>query len=340
MKLWNERLYVNEDFSDFTMDLRRKLFKEAKELRAKGFETILLERQTNKRGGGVLIYVKEHIAHNIRNDMCVSDGDKEIVTIEILNNKKNNILLSCCYRSPDGASENLSFFLQQNIIHKGSKENKITFIIGDFNMNCLIYNKDKKIKSFYDEILMAGAVPLINRLTRITKTSTTLIDNIFTTDIYNRKLKKGIIKTDISDHFPIFLTIHTVSSNNPERQNIIKKRVFNESNIKSFQYQLSLLHWKHINFNEDANTIYNKFFDTLFSIYDANFPLCEKITKIKTLNSPWITKGLKKSSKIKQKLYIKYLKTKSNENQQKYKNYQHLFEKIRKKFKKKIIIQI
>ncbi|XP_065685038.1 uncharacterized protein LOC136097048 [Hydra vulgaris] len=242
MKLWNERLYVNEDLSDFTMDLRRKLFKEAKELRAKGFETILLERQTNKRGGGVLIYVKEHIAHNIRNDMRVSDGDKEIVTIEILNNKKNNILLSCCYRPPDGASENLSFFLLQNIIHKGSKENKITFIIGDFNMNCLIYNKDKKIKSFYDEILMAGAVPLINRPTRITKTSTTLIDNIFTTDIYNRKLKKGIIKTDISDHFPIFLTIHTVSSNNPERQNIIKKRVFNESNIKSFQYQLSLLH--------------------------------------------------------------------------------------------------
>nr|XP_047141376.1 uncharacterized protein LOC124816291 [Hydra vulgaris] len=38
MKLWNERLYVNEDFSDFTMDLRRKLFKEAKELRAKGLK--------------------------------------------------------------------------------------------------------------------------------------------------------------------------------------------------------------------------------------------------------------------------------------------------------------
>ncbi|XP_065675715.1 uncharacterized protein LOC136091922 [Hydra vulgaris] len=36
MKLWNDRLYVNEDFSDFTINLRRKLFKEAKELRAKG----------------------------------------------------------------------------------------------------------------------------------------------------------------------------------------------------------------------------------------------------------------------------------------------------------------
>jgi hypothetical protein len=246
----------------------------------------LLERKINKRGGGVLIYIKEHIVHNVRNDMCVSDNDKEIVTIEIPNNKKKSILLSCCYRPPDGASENLSFFLQQNIIHKGSKENKINFIIGDFNMNCLVYNKDKKVKSFYDEIFMAGALPLINRPTRISKSSTTLIDNILTTDIYNNELQKGIIKTDISDHFPIFLTINTVSSTNVKTKNIIKKRVFNEINIKSFQYQLSLLHLKHINFNDDINTIYNKFFNTFFSVYDANFPLSKKIIQIKTLNSP------------------------------------------------------
>ena len=45
------------------------------------FETILLERQLNKRGGGILIYIKEKIAHNIRNDLCISDGDKVIVII-------------------------------------------------------------------------------------------------------------------------------------------------------------------------------------------------------------------------------------------------------------------
>ncbi|XP_065681574.1 uncharacterized protein LOC136095214 [Hydra vulgaris] len=36
LKLWNEKLYVNEDFSERTMEIRKKLFKEAKELRAKG----------------------------------------------------------------------------------------------------------------------------------------------------------------------------------------------------------------------------------------------------------------------------------------------------------------
>ncbi|XP_065645390.1 uncharacterized protein LOC136075878 [Hydra vulgaris] len=35
-KLWNENLFIYEDFSERTMEIRRKLFAEAKELRSKG----------------------------------------------------------------------------------------------------------------------------------------------------------------------------------------------------------------------------------------------------------------------------------------------------------------
>ena len=51
--------------------------------------------------------------------------------------------------------------------------------------------------------------------------------------------------------------------------------------------------------------------------YDTHFPL----------KSPWITKGLKKSSKRKQKLYVKFLKTKSFKAEKKYKTYKNIFEK-------------
>ncbi|XP_065639635.1 uncharacterized protein LOC136072356 [Hydra vulgaris] len=303
------------------------------------FETILLERQLNKRGGGILIYIKQNIAHNVRNDLCVSDGDKEIVTIEILNNKSEklkskSILLSCCYRPPGGASENLSLYLKHNVFHKGNKEKKKNFVIGDLIMDCLRYSKNKKMKKFYDEIFVSGAIPLLNRPTRITENSTTLIDNILTINIYNNDIQIGIIKSDISDRFPIFLTINTISTPNINKSQTIRKRIFNKKNLEAFKYQLSLLNWKHINFNEDINAIYNKFFNTFFSVYDANFPVSEITLKPKTLSSPWITKGLKKSSKIKQKLYIKYLKTKSHANLRIYKNYKTLFEKIRKNLKK------
>ena len=49
--------------------------------------------------------------------------------------------------------------------------------------------------------------------------------------------------------------------------------------------------------------------------------------KVKDLQVPCISKALKKSSKEKQKLYIKFLKHKSTQNEQIYKNYKHLFSK-------------
>ena len=35
-KFWEERLYINEDFSEETMEIRKELFKQAKKLRKKG----------------------------------------------------------------------------------------------------------------------------------------------------------------------------------------------------------------------------------------------------------------------------------------------------------------
>ena len=82
------------------------------------------------------------------------------------------------------------------------------------------------------------------------------------------------------------------------------------------------------------NEIYDTFLKTLTDIYDANFPIREYILKDKDIKSPRISKSLKKSSKTKQRLYIKFLKTKTLEDESKYNNYKSLFEKLRKKAKK------
>ena len=48
--------------------------------------------------------------------------------------------------------------------------------------------------------------------------------------------------------------------------------------------------------------------------------------KSKTLKKRWITKGIIKSSKTKQRLYDKFLKSKTYERERSYKNYRKLFE--------------
>ena len=47
----------------------------------------------------------------------------------------------------------------------------------------------------------------------------------------------------------------------------------------------------------------------------------------------WITKGILKSSKTKQRMYNKFLKSKTNEHEISYKNYRKLFESIKQRAK-------
>ena len=74
-------------------------------------------------------------------------------------------------------------------------------------MNCFKYHEDAKTKHFYDNIFEKGTIPIINCATWISEHSASPIANILTTGIFNNSLKKGIIKSDVSDHFPIYFSI-------------------------------------------------------------------------------------------------------------------------------------
>ena len=63
------------------------------------------------------------------------------------------------------------------------------------------------LKHHDNNIFEKGAIPNINCPTRISEHSAKIFDNILTTDIFNNSLKKGIIKSDVFDHFPIFFSM-------------------------------------------------------------------------------------------------------------------------------------
>ena len=52
------------------------------------------------------------------------------------------------------------------------------------------------------------------------------------------------------------------------------------------------------------------------------------------MTSPWITRGLKKSSKRKQRLHDKLLKRRNDKNEKAYETYKSLFEKLKLQSKK------
>ena len=63
------------------------------------------------------------------------------------------------------------------------------------------------MRHLYHKVFELGFIPLYS--TRACKNSATIIDNIVTNWVFDKTLKKTLIKSGISDHFPIIFTIQT-----------------------------------------------------------------------------------------------------------------------------------
>ena len=178
-----------------------------------------------------------------------------------------------------------------------------------------------------------GLISVINKPTRVSKRSMTCIDHIYTNSFINQELYSGIIKTDIADHFPVFIVDKNMSTTNYPDSIVKRVRSFNEKNITAFKNNLAMTDWSLVLETQDPNLSYTVFLKQFSKIYDNSFPMKTINIKRKQLISPWISQGLRKSSKQKQKLYIKFLKHPTYKNETTYKNYKNLFEKIKNKSK-------
>ena len=64
----------------------------------------------------------------------------------------------------------------------------------DFNMNCFKYQQKSEINNFYNNTFERGAIPLINKLTRVPTKTATIIDNILVILFFDTTLIKAIVK--------------------------------------------------------------------------------------------------------------------------------------------------
>ena len=99
---------------------------------------------------------------------------------------------------------------------------------------------------------------------------------------------------------------------------------------------MSEVNWGNLYLIPNPNDAYEYFLKVFSGIYDLAFPLKTISVKTKTLENPWMTKGLLKSSKGMQKLYENFLKKRTSRNESIYKAYKSLFESLKKKSQKNI----
>ena len=135
-------------------------------------------QRSGRSGGGVGIFLMNDIPYQKGPDLIPEHKLYEYVFVEIDKDvfyKNRNIIIGVIYRSQD---TDLKLFNDNigDLLDTLGRERKYCYLMGDFNINLLNFDKHAETTSFVDMLHAHSFVSLINHPTRVTKSSATLID--------------------------------------------------------------------------------------------------------------------------------------------------------------------
>ena len=207
-----------------------------------GYDKIIKSRE-GKLGGGLAFFLDSdlNIKCKLRPDLEYQDTTVfEGLFIQISQPllKVKDIIIGVIYRPPGTNLERFydCFF---PIIERISSENRPCYILGDFNIDLLSNSSmGGSGQTFLNRFFSNGFYTRIDRPTRITEYSSTLIDHIFT-NVHKNNSMSGIWVADIADHLPIYITLPHSSENFKSGNQVISKRVYSPENMDAFKNKLS-----------------------------------------------------------------------------------------------------
>ena len=299
-----------------------------------GYELIEKHR-TNKVGGGIGFFVKNGVNYRPRADLTIFEHYCESMFIEIdksVFGSQRNMLVGVIYRPPN---TDMKLFIDalKEILENVQSENKVLYLVGDYNINHLNVDSHSLTVDFNDTIYSYGLVPLITRPTRVTETSATLIDNIFTNKIirYGESIY-GILIFDISDHYPIFC----IETSLKHKSMIVPflKREYTEKNQIKFVDVMSRLYWEDIYSATDMQCDFSLFYSKLIDAHHRCFPE-KSFTRTYHIRKPWMTSCLRDAIRKKNKLYYKSIKIKCIRTKKMYEDYRNQLRKLMRAAEKK-----
>ena len=251
--------------------------------------------------GGVGMYIRNDLRYSVL-EKCSNIAFQALwVEIQISNGK--NIICGVLYRQHNSPESFQNYF--EDTIHKftASSSNKSIYIMGDFNIDLLKAQVCDFAQNFLFTLQSYALTPTIDKPTRIHNNSATLIDNILVNDIENSILS-GNITSDISDHFSQFCIIQSNVETNKQRKE--KMRDFSRFSETNFINDMALIDWNLLITNKGGNVdkLFNAFYDKVNKLVNKHAPV-KPISKrmIKRSSKPWITKGIRRSIIIKNKLF-------------------------------------
>lgn len=242
------------------------------------FDLHWTDKKRNKNDG-VVVYVRKYLSAAVRQ---VTLGDVFGVSLEFTLWKKHFNLLAV-YRTFDSSAE--IFIDHLNSYYDGLDKNKMCIFLGDINLDLL---KDDTITDSYKNCMVGvGLVQCIDKPTRITSNSKSIIDHIFVRYCDITRVNAAIFDTSITDHLSTALTITGPSCT---ATTLLTPRTYVDHTLLT--NNLAGSDWEAVMNCLDVNTCANVFVKTIKNCIDISKKLVQnKCTRFRKLK-PWITVDL------------------------------------------------
>ena len=253
------------------------------EIELPGYSITRRDRR-ERTGGGVMIYIRENLVFNERNDLHNSN---EAIWIQVNRTRCKPLIIGCVYRPPN---QQVDKFLEDfNNSLAGIESHFDKIILGDFNIDYSSkrgsnanQSDRRKLKGIAD---LHDMKQIIDLPTRIAEHSESQIDLIFTDN--NRKIFDfGVKDFGISDHSMVYCVFKSGLMKVPPKT--LEYRSFKSYNKSAFRQDLKNVPWQvALNNPEDLEGCVQTWNKLFTQVAEDHAPT--KTRRVRGTPTPWMT---------------------------------------------------
>ena len=240
---------------------------------------------------GLGIYIHTSISECIKRRPDLEPETVECMWVEYRRcSRSPPILIGFIYRNP---AENFAWHDEfVSMMDSVTKYNNKLLLLGDFN-----YDLMKSQPAWESTVSLFGLSQLITSPTRVTPTTSTLLDHIYTNDP-NMISDTCVSDTSFSDHSPVICSMTgRVSKVRNKGHTTFEYRSFKHFDKNEFLFDLDQISFDNVLQCDDATVALNIFYELLIPILNKHAPVRRKRVKQQTLPG-WLTSEIIEAMRV------------------------------------------
>lgn len=250
-----------------------------------GYSHHYTQKYTNQNGG-VIVYIKDFW------NATVSEPDNNLDTNCLKISLPNNYIIFAIYRSPNNSLSNFTTFLEE-ILEEHKNSPKI-ILAGDINIDILSSDSSSSNNMHSDYLCITAEHKLIPAITLPTR-ATSCLDHIFIKS--NHQAVSIVCQTSVTDHDFTAVGLKTKHCQKNTKRQISKV------NFSAVVQELQSIDWSDIMLSSDVS-IATELLSTKLQDTIQNNTTFKSISRSKFNLKPWITPGLIRCIKHRDKLHL------------------------------------